>query len=530
MAKFSSAFLQSLTRPAYTQGLFTAGQGISQAGENIRKSKERRGLIDLDNQLIDIQTASAEAARLGNVAEVESQASTLLEQLKAETNEAKRNALKAAYAKVSGDLVSARSAEQLKGQRSRMLDVGGQVLAGDLSYEDGNIAGVVAARREVMKRLETEEDEKVRSRLISALDGLNTQMKGIDAKKAERNISDLVKAEALYEQLEAKGERRTANEDVVMQGIKQRIDQLRQDPETVQAVKERRGQQRLDDLTRENKTREALEKQAIAILSSLDPNSDKYKSEKQRLIDNNLGNAVKKVEKAQLEANKAQLEYEKLLADVRPTPLTKEQRALGEQYGVKFQEGNTKDVILANRELLKSTLKEVSKMGTTLALRDVTPLDEPAARAKVNVILTDLKDQGDLPFVKDFGVRDIEDELRDLPEDRQQYLVDSVLNKTPVEAEQIILEFVQKEFPEAFEATTTELGKIQSKQEARQNAINQIFKDNPELDKNNPVDVRMAEEAAEAALEKQRSVEITERLAESGYEEEISLTRFDSSI
>ena len=54
-------------------------------------------------------------------------------------------------------------------------------------------------------------------------------------------------------------------------------------------------------------------------------------------------------------------------------------------------------------------------MGTTLALRDVTPLDEPAARAKVNVILTDLKDQGDLPFAKDFSVRDIEDELRDLP-------------------------------------------------------------------------------------------------------------------
>jgi hypothetical protein len=506
MAKFSSAFIQSLTRPSYAGGLFTAGQKIGEAPENIRKSKERRELISLDNQLIDIQTASSEAARLGNVAEVEAQASSLLEQIKSETNQARREALKAAYTEVSGNLVAARSAEQLKGQRSRMLDVGKQVLAGDLSYEDGNVAGVVAARREVMKRLETEENEKVRSKLLSALDGLNEQMKGVDAKKAERNISDLIKAEALYEQLEAKGESRTENENVVMRGVKQRIDQLRQDPETVQAVKERRGQQRLDDLTRDNKIRDALEKQAIAILSSLDPSSDRYKSEKQRLIDNNLGNAVKKVEKAQVEANKAKLEYEKLEDDVRPTPLTKEQRALGEQYGVIFQEGNTKNAILANRELLKSTLREVSKMGTTLALRDVKPLDEPAARAKLNVMLTDLKEQGDLSFAKDVLMTDLEDDLRGLSEEDQQYLVDSILNKTTPEAEQIVLEFVQRKFPESFERTQTELQAEADYAQAIQDIVNDIYESNPELDPSNPVDQAKAMEAANTQLRKSMGV------------------------
>lgn len=506
MAKFSSAFLQSLTRPAYTQGLFTAGQNIGGAGENIRKSKERRDLISLDNQLIDIQTASSEAARLGNVDEVEAQANSLLEQLKAEKNPAKREALKAVYTKISGDLVSARSAEQLKGQRGRMLDVSDQVLAGDLSYEDGNVTGVVAARREVMRRLETEENEKVRSKLISALDGLNTQMKGIDAKKTERNINDLVKAEALYEQLEAKGESRTENENVVMRGIKQRIDQLRQDPETVQAVKEKRGDQRLADLTRDNQVRDALEKQAIAILSSLDPSSDKYKSERQRLIDNKLGAAVKKVEKAQAEANKAELEYEKLLTDVRPTPLTKEQRALGEKYGVVFQEGTGRDVVLANREILKSALKEVSKMGTTLALRDVKPLDEPAARAKLNVMLTDLEEQGDLSFAKDVFMTDLEDDLRDLSEEDQQYLVDSILNKTTEEAEQIVFDFIQQKFPESFERTQTELQSEADYAEAVQSVVSDIYESNPELDPNNPVDQAKAMEAANTQLRKSMGI------------------------
>lgn len=506
MAKFSSAFLQSLTRPAYTSGLFTAGQQLGGISENIRKSKERKGLIDLDNQLLDIQTASSEAARLGNVAEVEAQATSLLEQLKAEANPARRDALKAAYAKVTGDLAVARSAEQLKGQRSRMLDVTGQVLAGDLSYEDGNVAGVVAARREVMKRLETEENEKVRSKLISALDGLNEQVKGIDVKKAERNINDLIKAEALYEQLEAKGESRTANEDVVMRGIKQRIDQLRQDPETVQAVKEKRGDQRLADLTRDNEIRDAQEKQAIAILSSLDPSSDKYKSEKQRFIDNNLGNAVKKVEKAQVEANKAKLEYEKLEADVRPTPLTKEQKALGKKYGAIFREGTSREDILANRELLKSTLREVSKMGTTLALRDVKPLDEPAARAKLNVMLTDLKEQGDLSFAKDVLMTDLEDDLRGLSEEDQQYLVDSILNKTTPEAEQIVLEFVQRKFPESFERTQTELQAEADYAQAIQDIVSDIYESNPELDRNNPVDQAKAMEAANTQLRKSMGV------------------------
>jgi hypothetical protein len=105
-----------------------------------------------------------------------------------------------------------------------------------------------------------------------------------------------------------------------------------------------------------------------------------------------------------------------------------------------------------------------------------------------------------LPFAKDFLMTDLEDDLRDLSEEEQQYLIDSMLNKKPEEAEQILLEFIQEKFPESFEKTQTELGKVEKNQAAYQKAYNQIFADNPSMDKNNPVDQAMAEMAVEEEL------------------------------
>ena len=381
-----------------------------------------------------------------------------------------------------------------------------------------------------MKRLQEETNEEVRSKLLTALDGLNTQMQGIDAKKAERNVVDLLKAERLYEQLEAKGSAITENEKKVMQGVKQRIDQLRQDPETVLKVKQQRSDIRLKDLQQKNNVQAALEKQAVAILSSLDPESDQYKSERQKAMDNNLGVAVKKVEKAAQEAKKADLEYKKLLDERFPKPLTKEQRALGEKYGAEFQKGTGREAVLANREILKSVLKQVSTMGVELALRDQKPLDDPNARAFVSNLLYDLEEEGDLPFAQDFLLTDLEDELRDLSDKDQEYLINSAIGKTRGEAKQAVYDFIQRKFPKAFEATQTELGKIQRKQNARQEAYDRIFEDNPGLDRENPIDQAMAREAAEIALEEAKSAELEKRLTDSGYYDQRRLTGFDSSI
>lgn len=480
MARFGRGVVQGLLNPGFSEGLFDIGKQIGSAGTTIREKKEKRRkeqeLLDLDNQLIDIQATSAESARTGDIKGLETQATGLLEQIKAEKDQGKRDLLKGVYAKVTGNLATARSAQETRQAQNRILDVTGQTLAGDLSYQDGNIAGVVAARKEVMKRLREETNEEVRSKLLTALDGLNTQMKGIDAKKAERNVVDLLKAERLYEQLEAKGSARTENENIVMEGVKQRIDQLKQDPETVLEVKKQRSDIRLKDLQQQNNVQDALEKQAKAILSSLDPESDRYKAERKKAMDNNLGQAVKSVEKAAQEAKKARLEYDKLLDERFPKPLTKEQRALGEKYGATFQKGTGREAVLANREILKSVLKQVSNMKAELALSDLKPLDDPNARAFVSNLLYDLEEEGDLPFTKDFLQTDLQERLRDLPEEDQKYLINAAIGKTKQEAEQAVYDFIQRKFPKEFKAVVEEkerVGQITREREAERAELNE---------------------------------------------------------
>ena len=504
MARFGRDIVRQLTDPTMAQGMFELGRQIGGLpGERRKKKKEeqeKEALITLENQLRQTAAAGAEAARTGQVDAIESQLQSINEQLKTERDETKRQRLTDTYTLLSQNLSTARQVKGKAEARTRGLEVSDVARGGELSYEDGNLVGVMAARDEVRKRLATESSEEVQSQLLTTLQTLNKQIDGISAKKADRNVKDLMKAEALYEQLEAKGSTRTDNESKVMAAVKQRMDQLKEDPDTARVVKEQKGKERLAVLTQENQIQAAEETRAIAILSSLDPKSEEYKREKQRFKDSNLGEAVKKVEKAAQEAETARLNYEKLLADVKPTPLTKEQKALGEKYGAIFRDGTSRQDVLANREMLKSTLNEVAKSGRQLALRDMKPLDDPAARAKLNVMLTDLKEQGDLSFAKDLFMTDLEDDLRDLSEEDQQYLVDSMLDKTPEEAEQIVLEFVQRKFPESFEGTQTEKAAEAEYEESLRDAMAATFNKYPELDPNDPVDQAKVMQAANKQL------------------------------
>lgn len=526
MARFGRDIVRQLTDPTMAQGMFELGRQIGGLPGEKRKKKaeeqKKTALIDLENQLRQTATAGAEAARTGQVDAIELQIKSINEQLKTERDETKRQRLTDTYTLLSQNLSTARGVQEAVKGRAREVDIEKAIRGGDLSSADGNAVGITTARMRLAKLLETETDEKRRSNIFSAMNNLDKQLKGADQAKAQRNVDDLLLAEKLYGRLEAESESRAnilanadpkseeylraRNESAAMVGIKQRMDELRADPDTARVVKEQKGAQRLAQLTQENQIQAAEETRAIAILSSLDPKSEEYKREKQRFKDNNLGEAVKKVEKAAQEVETAQLNLEKLRADVRPTPLTEEQKALGEKYGASFQEGTSREIILANRELLESTLSEVSKMGRELALRNMKPLDEPAARAKLNVMLTDLKEQGDLSFAKDFFMDDLEDDLRDLSEEDQQYLVDSMLDKTPEEAEQIVLEFVQRKFPESFERTQTEKTAEAEYEQDLRDAMAATFDKYPELDPNDPVDQAKVMEAANKQLRRAMGV------------------------
>ena len=79
------------------------------------------------------------------------------------------------------------------------------------------------------------------------------------------------------------------------------------------------------------------------------------------------------------------------------------------------------------------------------------PLDEPAAKAAVQNVLYELKEEGDLPFSRDFLQTDLEERLRDLSDEDQQYLINSAIGKEKSKAQQLVFDFIQEKFPDEFE-------------------------------------------------------------------------------
>ena len=487
MARFGRDIVRQLTDPTMAQGMFELGRQIGGLPGERRKKKaeeqKKAALIDLENQLRQTAAAGAEAARTGQVDAIELQIKSINEQLKTEQDEEKRQRLTDTYKLLSQNLSTARDVEQAAKGRAREVDIAKAVRGGNLSSVDGNAVGITTARMRLAELLETETDAKRRSDIFSAMDNLDEQLKNVDQVKAQRNVDDLLKAEKLYKRLEAESESRAnilanadpkseeylraKNESAAMDGIKQRMDELKADPDTARAVKMQQNQQELDMLTRENQLLEAKEKQTIAILSSLDPESDQYAAEVEKAERNKLGGAVDKVEKARLEAKKAQLDYNKLNEEMNPRPLTEDQIAYAKKFELPLNEGSSRQEIVANWEMYKNLLKKVAESGTELALRDVKPLDDAGAKAAVTVALRNLEKQGDLPFSRTFFGDDLADKLRELPEKDQEYLVALVTGKTPIEAEPKILEFVKDKFPKQFSAMEDEKERQKAKEAER---------------------------------------------------------------
>ncbi len=116
------------------------------------------------------------------------------------------------------------------------------------SSEDANVAGVTSSAGKLSGMLTEETDETIRSDLMQKITALGKLQTPTQAKKDIRNVEDLVKAEALLEQLNEKGDARTSNEDTIMEGVQQRVDQLRQDGSIVQGANALKRQRRLASL------------------------------------------------------------------------------------------------------------------------------------------------------------------------------------------------------------------------------------------------------------------------------------------
>ena len=76
MAKFSQAFLQSMTQPAYQEGLFTAARSLGGLPGQIREEQETKATQEF---LANMMNTNSRIAETGNVKGLEDQRVRLTE-------------------------------------------------------------------------------------------------------------------------------------------------------------------------------------------------------------------------------------------------------------------------------------------------------------------------------------------------------------------------------------------------------------------------------------------------------------------
>lgn len=465
MARFGRGIVEQLTNPAFGRGMFDLGQKIggmpAQAREEKKKKSEKAALIDVENQLRQVVAVGAEAARTGNVDLISNQINSINEQLKTEDNDEKRQRLTDTYKVLTQNLTTARGVQEAGKSQIREADMQKAIRGGKLSSADGNDIGISTAQMRLAKLLEVETDEGRRSQIFTAIDNLDTQLKTVDATKAANNIQDLIKAEALYKRLESEGESRAniianadpesdeylraKNESIAMQGIKQRIDQLRKDPNTVKAVKDNRINTQIDELTKKEALLTARKNQMLEKLRSTKPNTKEWNDLVSTAKKENLGGAVNS---AISELQDAELKRIELLdAQASRRPLSKEEKQELADINVSVEGLSSAE---ARRRYTLFSDTQIKKK-VDLATRPLDIASDARINSVVKTTLNNLVEDAELegkPFFQDLS--DKVEILLENPEEIE-IIKGFMDDKTGSELTGAIEKYIKGKFPKKFE-------------------------------------------------------------------------------
>lgn len=465
MARFGRGIVEQLTNPAFGRGMFDLGQKIggmpAQAREEKKKKSEKAALIDVENQLRQVVAVGAEAARTGNVDLISNQINSINEQLKTEDNDEKRQRLTDTYKVLTQNLTTARGVQEAGKSQIREADMQKAIRGGKLSSADGNDIGISTAQMRLAKLLEVETDEGRRSQIFTAIDNLDTQLKTVDATKAANNIQDLIKAEALYKRLESEGESRAniianadpesdeylraKNESIAMQGIKQRIDQLRKDPNTVKAVKDNRINTQIDELTKKETLLTARKNQMLEKLRSTKPNTKEWNDLVSTAKKENLGGAVNS---AISELQDAELKRIELLdAQASRRPLSKEEKQELADINVSVEGLSSAE---ARRRYTLFSDTQIKKK-VDLATRPLDIASDARINSVVKTTLNNLVEDAELegkPFFQDLS--DKVEILLENPEEIE-IIKGFMDDKTGSELTGAIEKYIKGKFPKKFE-------------------------------------------------------------------------------
>lgn len=255
MAKFSEAFLQSMTQPAYQEGLFTAARNLGGLPGRIREEQETRATQE---SLVNMMNTNSRIAETGNVKGLEDQRVRLTEMLSAAQSDQSRDMILQELSRVEG-----------------LRDV----------------AKPAAQQRDINTLLRAEQSLAEADKQISTLQG-------------DASAEGQIKLDAA---IRAK------------QAIQSRVDSLKSNASLVTAADNQKIDMEIASLTKNETLRSARKNEMIAKLKSVPVNSEAWNALVEEAENKNLGSAVNSVitelndlELKRLEVAKAQEDQRKL--------------------------------------------------------------------------------------------------------------------------------------------------------------------------------------------------------------------------
>ena len=255
MAKFSQAFLQSMTQPAYQEGLFTAARSLGGLPGQIREEQETKATQEF---LANMMNTNSRIAETGNVKGLEDQRVRLTEMLSAAQSDQSRDMILQELSRVEG-----------------LRDV----------------AKPAAQQRDINTLLRAEQSLAEADKQISTLQG-------------DASAEGQIKLDAA---IRAK------------QAIQSRVDSLKSNASLVTAADNQKIDMEIASLTKNETLRSARKNEMIAKLKSVPVNSEAWNSLVEEAENKNLGAAVNSVitelndlELKRLEVAKAQEDHRKL--------------------------------------------------------------------------------------------------------------------------------------------------------------------------------------------------------------------------
>lgn len=370
-----------------------------------------------------------------------------------------------------GGLPGAKREEEARQERlQRETDAFTIYEQGLRSSEDANVAGVTAASKKLSGMLTDEVDETVRSDLMTKISELGRLQETTQTAKDQRNITDLIQAENLLDDLEQKGNARTENEDAVMKAVQQRVDQLRQVSSVVTGAANVRRDARISELTKQESLAVA-ETNAMKRDLARFVGTAQFAERAQRYRDMGLSQQVDVLEKEVLTVmTERQDAIDKLNERA---PLTAEEKKIITDLGFETS-GDTPSGIKTDRQRLNQILETKFQKELDIALRPLDPASAGLAKALVKSTLEEIVKEGEieqLPIAQDLSDK-VEDILED-PEELEVFL-NRVEGASPVEIDGIVRDYLRGKFPKQFADMEAEMRRKSTVETTRQGALANI--------------------------------------------------------